>query len=97
MKARLRIEHLEPRQLLSITFTQLTNVPPNGDSITALYLLSDGRVLASGGGDSPSSNWYTLTPDSQGNYADGTWAKVASSNDDRLFYGSAMLRTALSL
>jgi hypothetical protein len=91
MKARLRIEHLEPRQLLSITFTQLTNVPPNGDSITALYLLSDGRVLASGGGDSPSSNWYTLTPDSQGNYADGTWAKVASSNDDRLFYGSAML------
>jgi hypothetical protein len=89
-KVFLNLEELEARTLLSITFTQLTNAPP--ENLGALYLLSDGRVLAEGGGDSPSSNWYTLTPDSQGNYFDGAWAQVTSSNETRLFYGSAMLQ-----
>jgi hypothetical protein len=85
------LEELEPRTLLSITFTQLTNVPPNGDSLSAMFLLSNGKVLVSGGGDSASSNWYTLSPDSSGNYFDGTWTQVASSNYQRLFFGSTLL------
>jgi hypothetical protein len=85
------LEELEPRTLLSVTFTQLTNVPPNGDSLSAMFLLSNGKVLVSGGGDSASSNWYTLSPDSSGNYFDGTWAQVASSNYQRLFFGSTLL------
>jgi len=37
-------------------------------------LLTDGTVIAS----VPDTNaWYRLTPDAQGNYADGTWTQIA--------------------
>ncbi|MGH9408063.1 MAG: hypothetical protein ACRD1V_01260 [Vicinamibacterales bacterium] len=41
---------------------------------TAL-LLTDGRVLAQ---DYGTPNWWTLTPDSYGNYFNGTWKQVAA-------------------
>lgn len=37
-------------------------------------LLTDGAVLAHNG-DAP--DWYKLTPDSKGNYADGVWSAIA--------------------
>lgn len=38
-------------------------------------LLQDGRILVA---SINTPDWYTLTPDSSGNYADGTWTQVAS-------------------
>jgi len=37
-------------------------------------LLTDGTVIVADG-DTP--HWYKLTPDSSGNYADGTWSSIA--------------------
>jgi MYXO-CTERM domain-containing protein len=41
-----------------------------------LWLLTDGTVLSHGNG---LNDWVILTPDSSGNYANGTWKTVASS------------------
>src|SRR5438552_1698115 len=59
-----------------------------------MLLASDGTVLvhvepASGG----TSDWYKLTPDSKGSYANGTWSKLPSmpSNYNPLYFASAIL------
>lgn len=56
------------------TLTPLVNAPP-ADGIVYGYLMTDGRVLLQGGN---LSDWYTLTPDANGSYLDGTWTQVAS-------------------
>jgi hypothetical protein len=38
-------------------------------------LLTDGTVIAQ---DADAPDWWKLTPDSSGNYADGTWTQIAS-------------------
>lgn len=75
-------------------WTPLAHTAP--DSVELMLLLPDGTVM---GANNPSDitggyghNWYRLTPDSQGNYANGTWTTVAAMNDTRLFYSSAVLR-----
>ena len=55
-------------------------------------MLPDGSVLADVGADGFSNQWYRLTPDTSGNYADGTWHQVASSNIGRLFFGSVVMQ-----
>src|SRR5262249_17785753 len=70
----LTLEHLESRDLLSGVWTPLVNTAPA--SIGTMMLLTDGTVMAEAGGQS--KNWYQLTPDSQGNYANGTWSTLAS-------------------
>jgi hypothetical protein len=57
---------------------QLTNAPPFDPG--AMYLLTDGTVMvqALNPGGTGSPNWWRLTPDSSGNYSDGTWTQVAS-------------------
>jgi hypothetical protein len=55
------------------TWTAATPAPTNG--LCNPLLLTDGTVLVAVC-DSPT--WYKLTPDSKGNYALGTWSKVAS-------------------
>jgi hypothetical protein len=52
---------------------QLKNQPPDGAQLT--FLLTDGTVLAQGGGD---SDFYVLTPDKTGSYVNGTWTQVGS-------------------
>ena len=52
---------------------QLKNQPPDGAIYT--FQLTDGTVLAQGGGE---SDWYVLTPDNTGSYVNGTWAKVGN-------------------
>jgi len=55
------------------TWAAVTNAPSGG--LANPVLLTDGTVIVSVG-DSP--NWYKLTPDANGNYAAGTWTKIAA-------------------
>jgi len=55
------------------TLTNLTHQPPDGAIIT--MQLTDGTVLAQGGGE---TDWWKLTPDNTGSYKNGTWSKMAS-------------------
>jgi len=80
-------------------WTKLNNAPPV--SVGAMLLLTDGRVLVheepNCGGTGCSgmdyTAWYILTPDSTGNYVNGTWTQAASLPPDYapLYFGSAVL------
>ncbi len=76
------------------TWTALTNVCP--DTCGGLMLLlSDGTVMAKsfqGGGDGIGNRWSRLTPDTNGNYANGTWSAMAAMNDTRLYCSSQVLK-----
>jgi len=67
---------------------RLTNQPP-GRHASTMFLLMDGRVLMN---DNLSTKWWILTPTASGSYTDGTWTAAADSHDDRLYYGSGVLR-----
>ncbi len=70
------------------TLTRLAHQPPDGALIT--YQLTDGTVMAQGGGE---SDWYTLTPDIHGSYLNGTWKRVANlqSGYQPLYFAGAVL------
>jgi len=82
------------------TWTPMTNAPPV--SFGAMMLLTDGRVLLHEEPNCSGSTckgkdytaWYTLTPDITGNYANGTWAQVASlpGGYAPLYFASAVLK-----
>jgi len=71
----------------------VNNVPNIGAG--AVALLTDGRVLVhdESGNTGTWGNWWTLTPDINGNYASGTWTQVATmpSGYGPLYFGSAVL------
>src|SRR5579875_2471705 len=58
----------------------------------AEQLLNNGDVLVQAGGNG-GPNWHLLKPDVYGNYADGTWTKVAPMPPGYgpLYFGSAVL------
>jgi hypothetical protein len=60
-----------------------------------MALLTDGRVLVHDESGNPGTwgNWWTLTPDNTGSYANGTWTQVATmpSNYGPLYFASAVL------
>jgi hypothetical protein len=62
-----------------------------------MLLESDGTVLVHNEPDNNTTggttDWWRLTPDSQGNYADGTWSQIASmpAGYSPLYFGSAIL------
>src|SRR5579862_9810397 len=66
-------------------WTPLANNAPAG--INTMLLLTDGTVMAQAAGTT--ADWYRLSPDAHGDYAQGAWSKLASMNDTRLYYGSA--------
>jgi hypothetical protein len=91
-RRRAALEDLEPRIALSGTWTPLVNPAPG--AIGTMMLLSDGTVMAQGGGGDhvpPTNAWYRLTPSTSGSYANGTWSSMASMTVPRLFYGSNIL------
>jgi hypothetical protein len=68
-------------------------MPDSGSGTGNMMLLSNGTVMIQGGGASTAdnANWYALTPDSSGSYADGTWSQLASMKLQRLDYASVTL------
>jgi len=69
------------------TWSSLANIAP--DSIGLMLLLSDGTVMCQQYSD---TNWYRLTPDTNGNYVNGTWTTLAPMHDSRLYFASQVLR-----
>ena len=60
------------------------------------FLLTDGSIMmqerASAFGQPVSARrWWKLTPDGSGSYANGSWSRLADSNQDRLYFASAVL------
>ncbi len=68
------------------TWTALTHLAP--DSINLMLLLPDGTVMAQGAEE---TNWYRLTPDTHGSYANGTWSTLAGMHYVRLYFSSDVL------
>jgi hypothetical protein len=54
-------------------FTAIKNQAPTGMQLA--FLMTDGSVLTQAYNN---SSWYRYTPDSSGNYANGTWTQTAS-------------------
>ena len=77
-------------------WTPLVNPPPFGTPGTML-LESDGTVLVHNEPDNntvaATNEWWKLTPDKYGHYADGTWSQIASMPADYapLYFASAIL------
>ena len=60
-----------------------------------MLLLSDGTVMcktASGGNDGNGNIWDKLTPDIHGSYINGTWTRLDSMYNTRLYFSSQVLR-----
>ncbi len=73
------------------TWATLTHAAPT--NINLMLQLSDGTVMCSvNGGASIGNQWYRLTPDSTGNYRNGTWSAMASMIDTRLYYSAQVLK-----
>jgi hypothetical protein len=88
--ARPRLEALEARDVPTGTWAAVTSLAPT--TIGTMMLLSDGTVLAQGGGSAAAvKTWFRLTPDSSGSYVGGTWSALPSMNLERLYYGSNVL------
>jgi hypothetical protein len=86
-------EQLECRRLLTGTWTTLTNAVPNGDGVQYGVVLTDGSIMAHGGGGAASTTWYKLTPSSTGSYTAGTWSTLASSPTARLYTATEVLQS----
>ena len=70
------------------TWSTLANSPP--DKVATTFLLTDGTVLAQG---YSTNHWYRLTPDSSGDYQNGTWTTMADSVHGPLYYVSGSCGT----
>lgn len=55
-----------------------TSLPPFNPGV--MFLLTNGQVMVQdqGVGNGSGPDWWLLTPDAHGNYADGTWTQAAS-------------------
>ncbi len=77
---------------VSQNWTAMSNAVPEEDAGQLTLLLPNGQLFVhGGGGDGPSASWYLVTPDSSGNYVDGTWTQAGSMNVGRLYFGSTVL------
>ena len=79
------LETLERRDVMTGSWTPLTNLIPDPNGAQTMMLLTDGTIMVMGGSDNASNVWYGLTPDTSGSYINGTWFQLASSNVQRLF------------
>jgi hypothetical protein len=76
------------------TWSGLNNTAPG--SVGLMLLLTDGTVMCAENPDDIfgdfGHSWFLLTPDSHGSYVNGTWTRLTSAIDNRLFYASDVLR-----
>ena len=76
------------------SWTPLHNVAPDPNN-GVMILLTDGSVIChttSGGNMGDGTIWDRLTPDSTGNYVNGTWSTIAAMTQERYSFSSAMLK-----
>jgi hypothetical protein len=90
-KAWLRVEQLEERAVPTGTWATLANPLPISDGAKTMMLLSDGAVIALGGGSNTGSVWYKLTPDFNGSYIQGTWSQLPPMHTARTAFPSNVL------
>jgi hypothetical protein len=71
-------------------WAQLANSPAWENGAGSELLMTDGTVLVQ---DYCTPDWYRLTPDSSGNYQNGTWTEIAAmtSSYGPLYFASAVL------
>jgi hypothetical protein len=84
---RFSLESLEPRMMLTGTWTPLANVIPASNQ-GGMQLLTDGSVMEVGTG---AQAWVKLTPDATGSYMSGTWSTLASMSTLRDFDATRVL------
>jgi hypothetical protein len=93
-KARLEVESLEGRSVPTTSPWTLVTAPlPASDTADTMLLLPDGSVMVHGhnGAQSTSADWYELTPDSTGSYANGFWKVLPPMNLARFDFSSDVL------
>jgi hypothetical protein len=73
----------------SASWTPLTNAPP-ALSVIDMMLLTDGTVFVQSGDNL--QDWFKLTPDAHGSYANGTWTSLAPMSIPRLYFTSDVLQ-----
>lgn len=73
---RFALESLEPRMMLTGTWTPLANLNPLVE-VGTMLLLTDGTVMETGNGG---QYWEKLTPDATGSYVNGTWSSLEYSS-----------------
>jgi hypothetical protein len=69
------------------TWSEFVSQPPHVPC-GALLLLTDGSVMYNG---ESTAEWWRLRPDSEGNYATGSWTQVATMANARAFFPAAVL------
>jgi hypothetical protein len=75
------------------TWSKITNIPPAGNPAN-VALLTDGRLLVSGGDSTPNwAKWWVLTPSATGSYEGGTWTPVGDSAYGVLFNPAFVLNS----
>src|SRR6266436_3002133 len=96
------VEGLEQRTLLTGFWVGLNAANPSAGPTQggqALMLLSNGEMMEAGNNQpnpvsAVNTNWYRLTPDSSGNYVNGSWGSRSTMNTQRLYFPSQMLQDA---
>ncbi|HEX4079391.1 MAG TPA: hypothetical protein VHX61_11035 [Rhizomicrobium sp.] len=73
-----RAPYVAPKASASGTWTDVGGVPFSGEGGSAPLVLTDGTVMIKQAFTGSAGVWYKLTPDSKGNYTDGTWTKLAA-------------------
>jgi hypothetical protein len=76
-------------QLTEASFTQLQQLAGATQAFDVTLLLPNGDLMLHSAG--VSANWFELTPDSSGSYADGMWTQLASMHVARLYFSSDVL------
>src|SRR5712691_1445418 len=69
------------------TWQSLVNQPIFHTS--TMILLTDGRVMVQ---EEWTQHWHALTPDSNGDYVNGTWSSLADMSFWRRYYASGVLK-----
>ncbi len=76
------------------TWTALHNLAPD-DNNGVMLVMSDGSIIChttSGGNLGDGTIWDRLTPDTTGNYVNGTWSQIAGMHQERFSFSSAVLK-----
>ncbi len=81
----------DPGSGTNVSPLTLPPTPGNPTGIGTMLQLPDGTIMANGGSNGNSQDWWQLTPNN-GSYATGSWSQLASMTVQRRFFGSTVLQ-----